>query len=73
MAEIKCVVVRAYGRQLDQLRGEAFRISRGNKIDWWIDRSDGSTRFCFETAEATRAFASICKNLAISCMEAGTS
>jgi hypothetical protein len=61
-----CVIVRAYGRQLDQLRGEASRISRANKIDWWIERGDQGTRFCFEDAETKKAFASICENFGIS-------
>jgi hypothetical protein len=30
-----CVIVNASGRQLDQLREEASRISRGHKVDWW--------------------------------------
>ena len=29
-----CVIVRASGGRLDQLRDEASRISRGSKIDW---------------------------------------
>ena len=63
------VVVRAFGRQLDQLRAEASRISRGSKIDWWIERSDAGTRFFFESAEAKKAFASICENFAVPCEE----
>jgi hypothetical protein len=65
-----CVIVRAYGRQLDQLRAEASRISRGSKLDWWIERGDAGTRFCFESDEAKKAFASICGHLAIPCIEA---
>ncbi|MCP3465654.1 MULTISPECIES: hypothetical protein [unclassified Bradyrhizobium] len=65
-----CVTVNAYGRQLDQLRGEASRISRGNKADWWIERGDKGTHFCFEDAETTKVFASICENLAIPYREA---
>lgn len=65
-----CVIVRAYGRLLDQLRGEASRVSRGNRVDWWIERHDQGTRFCFEDAESKKAFASICENLAISYREA---
>jgi hypothetical protein len=59
-----------YGRQLDQLRGEASRISRGSKVDWWIERGDAGTRFYFETAEAKKAFASICANFDVQCIEA---
>jgi hypothetical protein len=61
-----CVIVRTYGRQLDQLRGEASRISRANKIDWWIERDVRGTRFCFEDVETKRAFVSICENVGIS-------
>jgi hypothetical protein len=65
-----CVIVRAYGRQLDQLRGEASRIARGSKIDWWIERDHDGARFCFENAETKKTFASICENLAVQCIEA---
>ncbi|MGY8662360.1 hypothetical protein Q3C01_08320 [Bradyrhizobium sp. UFLA05-109] len=65
-----CVIVRAYGRVLDQLREEASRVSRGYKADWSIERGDKGVRFCFENAEAKKAFASICENLAISYTEA---
>ena len=70
MSAKTCVIVRAQGRQLDQLRGEASRISRGNKVDWWVERSDKGTRFCFENAETSKAFASFCKSFAIPCTEA---
>jgi hypothetical protein len=70
MAKMNCLVVRAVGSQLDTLRGEASRISRENKIDWWVERGDSGTRFCFETAEAKQSFASICENFAIPCIEA---
>ncbi len=60
------VIVRAHGRQLDQLRGEASRISRANKIDWWIERDVRGTRFYFEDAETKRAFVSICENVGVS-------
>ena len=64
-----CVIVNASGRQLDQLREEASRISRGHKVDWWAERGDKGTRFCFEDAEAKKAFASICENFAVQCIE----
>ncbi|GLR91375.1 hypothetical protein [Bradyrhizobium iriomotense] len=70
MVETNCVTVRAYGRQLDQLRAEASRIARGTRLDWWIERADIGTRFCFEDAEAKRAFASICENFAVSFIDA---
>ncbi|MET4207382.1 hypothetical protein [Bradyrhizobium sp. LA2.1] len=65
-----CVIVRAYGRQLDQLRAEAFRIARGRQIDWWIDRGDKGTHFCFESSEAKQAFTSMCDNFAVPYVEA---
>jgi hypothetical protein len=66
-----CLIVRAVGSQLDRLRGEASRIARGSKVDWWVERSDTGTRFCFEDAEAKRTFASICERFAVPCLEAG--
>lgn len=65
-----CVIVRAYGRLLDQLREEASRVSRGHKADWSIERTDQGARFCFEDAKSKKAFASICENLTISYTEA---
>ena len=65
-----CVIVNASGRQLDQLREEASRISRGHKVDWWVERGDKGTRFCFEDAEAKKAFVSFCENFAVQCIEA---
>ena len=64
-----CVIVRAYGRQLDQLRGEASRISRGHKVDWWIEHGGKGTQFCFEDARAKKMFASICDDFAVQCIE----
>jgi hypothetical protein len=64
-----CVIVQAYGRQLDQLRAEASRIARGSQVDWWIDRGDKGMHFCFESAEAKRAFASMCDNFAVPYVE----
>ncbi|GLR91225.1 hypothetical protein [Bradyrhizobium iriomotense] len=64
------VIVRVYGRQLDQLRAEASRIARGSKIDWSIERADKGMRFCFEDAEAKKTFASICEHFAVPCLEA---
>ena len=52
MAKENCLIVQAAGKQLDLLRGEASRIAKGSKIDWWIDRADAGTRFCFEDAKA---------------------
>jgi len=35
--------------QLDLLRGEAFRIAKGNKVDWRIDRTDVGRSFALKT------------------------
>ncbi|MGY4350256.1 hypothetical protein ACVWXM_006749 [Bradyrhizobium sp. GM7.3] len=64
-----CLIVRAAGRQLDLLRGEASRIAKGNNIDWWIDRAEVGARFCFEDAKAKESFALACDNFGISCQD----
>src|SRR3954469_4994372 len=53
-----CLIVRAAGRQLDLLRGEASRIAKGNNVDWWIDQAEVGTRFCFENTKAKRVIRS---------------
>lgn len=65
MVKDNCLIVRAFGRQLDLLRGEASRIAKGNKVDWWVERTDTGTCFCFEDAKARTAFASVCTNLGL--------
>ena len=69
MAKMDCLIVRAYGKRLDQLRGEASRIAKGSKVDWWIERADKGTRFCFEDAEAKKSFAAICESFAVPCLD----
>jgi hypothetical protein len=59
------VIVKAYGRQLDELRGEASRISRGRKVDWSVEAADRGVCFCFDDSESKASFASICKNLGL--------
>jgi hypothetical protein len=54
---------------LDLLRGEASRIARDNKIDWWIDHADVGTRFCFEDAKAKETFALTCDNYGVPCRD----
>jgi hypothetical protein len=65
MAETNCVIVRTAGRQLDELRSQASRIAKGKKIDWWVDRSDNGTCFCFEDPDAKQDFVSFCTNLGV--------
>ena len=60
MARENCIIVRASGRELDELRSEAYRIAKSKKIDWWVDRSEKGTCFCFEDGEAKQAFVSVC-------------
>ena len=43
-----CVVVRAQGKELDYLRGAAYRVSRDAKTDWYAEPRDLGTAFCFE-------------------------
>jgi hypothetical protein len=70
MVKTHCLIVRAYGRQLNLLRAEASRIARGSKVDWWIERTDRGAHFCFGNAEAKKTFASICENFAVPCLDA---
>lgn len=63
------LIVRAAGKQLDLLRGEASRIAKENKIGWWTDRADIGTRFCFEDVKAKEAFALTCDSLGIPCRD----
>jgi hypothetical protein len=69
VATVNCLIVRAFGRQLDLLRSEASRIAKGGKIDWWVDRTDTGVCFCFENLEAKAAFASICQNFGVQHLE----
>lgn len=70
MSESKCLIVRAGGRQLDELRSEASRIAKVRKIDWWVDRSDKGTCVCFEDSEAKQEFASLCTNYGVQHVDA---
>ena len=69
MPKENCLVVHAGGRQLDLLRGEASRIAKGKNLDWWIDRAEVGTRFCFEDAKAKESFALVCDNFGIACRD----
>jgi hypothetical protein len=67
--EKNCLIVRAAGRQLDLLRGEASRIAKGSNVDWWIDQAEVGTRFCFEDTKAKESFALACDNFGIPCQD----
>jgi hypothetical protein len=64
-----CLIVRAAGRQLDLLRGEASRIAKGSNVDWWVDQAQVGTRFCFEDLKAKESFALACNNFGIPCQD----
>lgn len=62
-----CLIVRAPpGRQLDSLRGAASRVAKANDVNWYADRADIGTRFCFDSDSAKAAFALICDEIGIS-------
>ena len=69
MSKEHCLIVHAAGRQLDLLRGEASRIAKGKQINWWTDRVEVGTRFCFEDAKAKEVFALTCDNFGIRCRD----
>jgi len=62
-----CLLVRASGKELDRLRGEAYRASRDTKIDWYAEPRDAGTAFCFESAEARTRFRAICTKENVDC------
>lgn len=69
MPKENCLIVRAAGKQLDLLRGEASRIAKENKVDWWIDRADVGMVFCFENSKAKDAFALTCDSFGVPCQD----
>jgi hypothetical protein len=44
----------------DYLRGEAYRVSRDAKTDWYAEPRKLGTAFCFEDANARTRFCAIC-------------
>ncbi|GMO16559.1 hypothetical protein BwSH20_47450 [Bradyrhizobium ottawaense] len=67
MPKGNCLIVRAAGKRLDLLRGEAARIAQGANAGWWTDRAEIGTRFCFEDSKTKDLFALTCDGLGISC------
>lgn len=65
MSKENLLIVNAVGRQLDLLRAEASRVAKSSKVDWWIERVQGGSRFCFENAKAKNEFALICDNFGV--------
>jgi hypothetical protein len=66
MPKESCLIVFAAGRKMDLLRGETSRIAKGNNVDWWSDRVEIGTRFCFADSKAKEAFALTCDNFGVS-------
>lgn len=69
MAQENCLIVRAAGKQLDLLRGEASRIAKESNLGWWTDRAEVGTRFCFEDAKAKDSFALACDGFGVPCQD----
>ena len=55
-----CVVVQAHGKELDYLRGEAYRVARDARTDWYAEPRKLGTAFCFENADVRTRFCAIC-------------
>lgn len=56
-----CLIVSASPREIDRLRAEASRIARQDKADWWVEKQDKGTHFCFASNEAKAAFTQLCE------------
>jgi hypothetical protein len=65
-----CLIVSASPREIDRLRAEASRIARRDKADWWVEKQDKGTHFCFESNEAKAAFTELCKAQSVHCSDA---
>ena len=65
MAKSNCIIVRVAGRHSDNLRLEASRIAKNSQVDWWVERTEQGSRFCFEGADAKQMFASVCDNFGV--------
>ena len=50
----------ARGKELDYLRGEAYRVARDTGTDWYAEPRDLGTAFCFENANVRTRFCAIC-------------
>ena len=53
-----CVVVQASGKELDYLRGEAYRVARDASTDWYAEPRNVGTAFCF--ADVSTWLCAIC-------------
>jgi hypothetical protein len=52
------IVVRGRPRVIDRLRAEASRVARAKEVDWWVEKEDVGSRFCFGSEEALSEFTS---------------
>jgi hypothetical protein len=62
-------VVRAHGRELDRLRGDASPLARDQKTDWWVETGDEGTAFFSEDANAKDSFNAVYGRNNIQCVE----
>lgn len=51
------------------VRGEASRVAKESSADWWSDRLEIGTRFCFVEDKAKAAFALTCDSFGIACRD----
>jgi hypothetical protein len=65
-----CVVIRAYGRELDRLRTYAAHIARDQKSDWWVETTEKGKAFCFEHPNAKASFSAVCERDGVEFTEA---
>lgn len=67
---VHCLIVSAAPREIDRLRAEASRVARQGEADWWVEKQDKGTHFCFGSSEAKAAFAQLCKSQSVHCSDA---
>jgi hypothetical protein len=61
------VLVRAVGRELDNLRGEASRIARQYQTEWCAEPRPSGTAFCFDNEKVRAIFLAYCAKYDIPC------
>ena len=62
-----CVVARATGRALDDLRGEASRLARSYSTNWCAEPRSLGTAFCFENQNVSILFVAYCRAANVPC------
>jgi len=53
-------LVQARGKGLDHLRGEAYRVSRDARTDWYVEPRSLGTAFCLRIADVRARFCAVC-------------